>query len=90
MEDAELIGGPEKRAIVIEPYSPSWPRTFEEHRRRITEALGAVAHRVDHIGSTAVKGLPAKPIVDIQVSVPDVEQESSYLEALTRLGTCCV
>jgi len=86
MEGVELIGGPEKRAIVIEPYSADWPLAFEEHRRRITEALGPVAHRVDHIGSTAVKDLPAKPIIDIQVSVPDVEQESSYLGPLGAAG----
>ena len=86
MEDVELIGGPEKRAIVIQPYSPTWPFAFEEHRRRITGALGPVAHRVDHIGSTAVKGLPAKPIIDIQVSVSDVELESSYVEPLSAAG----
>ena len=82
----ELIGGPEKRAIVIEPYTPTWPAAFEEHRRRIEAALGSVACRVDHIGSTAVPGLAAKPIVDIQVSVPDVEHEPSYLQPLVATG----
>lgn len=82
----ELIGGPEQRAVVIEPYSPAWLTLFEEHRRRIEDALGSVACRVDHIGSTAVPGLAAKPIVDIQVSVPDVEHEPSYLEPLLDAG----
>lgn len=86
MEEVELIGGPEKRAIVIEPYSSAWPDIFEEHRRRINDVLGGVACRVDHIGSTAVKGLAAKPIIDIQVSVLDVEQEASYLEPLVAAG----
>ena len=61
-------------------------RRVQERRRRIEDALGSAASRVDHIGSTAVPGLAAKPIVDIQVSVPDVEQESSYLEALVAAG----
>jgi len=86
MDEVELIGGPEKRAVVIEPYRPAWPATFDEHRRRIEDALGPVASRVDHIGSTAVPGLAAKPIIDIQVSVPDVEQESPYLEPLVAAG----
>jgi GrpB-like predicted nucleotidyltransferase (UPF0157 family) len=82
----ELIGGPEKRAIVIEAYRPAWPATFQDHRRCIEDALGSVASRVDHIGSTAVPGLAAKPIVDIQVSVSDVELEPSYLEPLVAAG----
>lgn len=86
MDDVELIGGPEKRTITIEPYSPTWVITFDVHRRRISESLGSMACRVDHIGSTAVTGLPAKPIVDIQVSVVDIEDESSYLEPMLAAG----
>jgi len=62
--------------------TPAGPRV----RRRITEALGAGACRVDQIGSTAVAGLAAKPIIDVQVSVPDVEDESSYLARLEAAG----
>lgn len=86
VDEAELIGGPEQRAIVIEPYSSAWPGIFEEHRSRISDALGAVVHRVDHIGSTAVRGLAAKPIIDIQISVLDVEQEPAYVEPLVAAG----
>jgi GrpB-like predicted nucleotidyltransferase (UPF0157 family) len=86
VDDVELIGGPEKRTIVIEPYNPLWPDVFVEHRRRISEALGPVACRVDHIGSTAVRGLAAKPIIDIQISVADPDDESSYLEPLVVAG----
>lgn len=82
----ELIGGPENRAIVIQPYSSTWPDIFQEHRCRINDALGAAACRVDHIGSTAVIGLAAKPIIDIQISVLDVEQEPSYLAPLVAAG----
>jgi GrpB-like predicted nucleotidyltransferase (UPF0157 family) len=82
VDEVELIGGPEKRAIVIEPYNPLWPAMFDEHRRRIEGALGDVARRIDHVGSTAVAGLTAKPIIDIQISVSDVEDDSSYLDLL--------
>jgi GrpB-like predicted nucleotidyltransferase (UPF0157 family) len=86
VDGVELIGGPEKRTIAIDPYSPAWPARFEEHRGCITEALGTVACRVDHIGSTAVTGLAAKPIVDIQISVVDVDHEASYLDPLLAAG----
>jgi len=46
-------------------YDPSWPQQFEEHRRRIGLALGSRATRIEHIGSTSVPGLAAKPVIDI-------------------------
>lgn len=85
VDDVELIGGPEKRTITIEPYSPTWAIIFEVHRARISQALRSPC-RVDHIGSTAVTGLPAKSIVDIQVSVFEVDDESSYMEPMLAAG----
>jgi GrpB-like predicted nucleotidyltransferase (UPF0157 family) len=82
----ELIGGPEKREIKLVEYDPRWPGRFALERARITAALGPLAIRIDHIGSTAVPGLAAKPIVDMAVSVCDAHDESSYLAALERAG----
>jgi GrpB-like predicted nucleotidyltransferase (UPF0157 family) len=59
-------------AVVIVAYDPQWPARFEEERRRITAALGARAVAVEHVGSTAVPGLAAKPIIDIMVGVRDL------------------
>lgn len=81
-----LIGGREKRKITIAEYDPSWPDRFRSERARIGKALGDNAIRIEHVGSTAVPGLAAKPIVDIQVSVADVEEESSYLPQLEAAG----
>jgi GrpB-like predicted nucleotidyltransferase (UPF0157 family) len=53
---------------------------------RLERALGSVAVRVEHIGSTAVPGLAAKPILDLQVSVTSLEPRARYLEPLERLG----
>lgn len=86
LEETELIGGIEKREIVIVRYDPLWPARFAAERRRIVEALGPTARRVDHIGSTSVPGLAAKPIIDIDVGVPDVDDEPTYLPALERAG----
>ncbi len=85
-DETELIGGVEKRDIVIVAHRPSWPARFAAERRRIVEALGSNARRVDHVGSTSVPGLAAKPIIDIDLSVPDPDDESAYLPALERVG----
>jgi GrpB-like predicted nucleotidyltransferase (UPF0157 family) len=66
-----LIGGPERRKIVLAEHNSEWRSRFEIERRRIVQAIGAQARRVEHIGSTAVPGLAAKPIVDVLVVVDD-------------------
>jgi GrpB-like predicted nucleotidyltransferase (UPF0157 family) len=82
----ELIGGIEKRDIFLVPYDPAWPERFERERARIGSALGAMAMRIDHIGSTAVPGLVAKPIIDIDVSVTDADDDATYLPPLLEAG----
>ena len=72
--------------IRIEPYDPRWPSDFERERRRIHEALGDTALRIDHHGSTAVPGLAAKPVIDIQVSVARLRPIDAYAPALARIG----
>ena len=84
--ETELIGGVEAPAIVVVPYRQEWPETYGRHRQRIAAALGASAVGIDHIGSTAVPGLAAKPIVDILVAVADSADEDSYLPAMERAG----
>jgi len=71
--DRVLIGGRERREIVIAPYDPAWPERFEVERERIAAALGPRALRIEHIGSTSVPGLAAKPIVDVLVEVASLD-----------------
>ena len=75
-----------KDPIQIVEYDSSWPDQYEAMRARLVETLGPVALRVEHVGSTAVPGLPAKPVVDIQVSVPDVEEDDAFRELIESLG----
>jgi len=83
---AEFAGGPRGDPIEVVPYDPSWAVAFEEWRRRLAEALGETAVRIEHVGSTAVPGLAAKPVIDVQVSVPDVEDDPAYVPAIEGLG----
>lgn len=73
--DRVLIGGRERQTIVIVDYDPGWPQRFEQEREKIAQALGVRAPFIEHIGSTSVPGLDAKPIVDILVTVDEAEIE---------------
>lgn len=70
----------------IAPYDPGWVAAFELERDRVAAALGSLARRIDHHGSTAVPGLAAKPIIDIQLSVDDLKPLEAYARPLIALG----
>jgi GrpB-like predicted nucleotidyltransferase (UPF0157 family) len=84
--DAVLIGGREPAHVVVVDPDPSWPARFAVLRDRIRAALGPRALAVEHIGSTAVPGLAAKPIVDVLVTVADLDDEAGYAGALEAAG----
>lgn len=70
-----------QRVVVVE-YDPQWPAVFERLRDRVSRLVRSIAHTVDHVGSTAVPGLAAKPIVDLDVTVDgaDVARAIALLE----------
>ena len=72
--------------IELVPYDPEWPRRFETWRQKLAVALGDTARHIDHFGSTSVPGLPAKPVIDIQVRVDDMSCEDLYLPQIEALG----
>ncbi|GAA3806671.1 GrpB family protein [Nocardioides panacisoli] len=84
--DVEMVGGVERRALVLEDYDPAWPAAYAEHEQRIRRALGPTAAQVEHIGSTSVPGLAAKPIIDVLVTVEDITAEEDYLDQLLAAG----
>ena len=80
------IGAIERPAIVVLDYDPRWPLRFAGHEATIRAALGARAVRVEHIGSTSVPGLAAKPIIDVLLVVADSADEAAYLPDLEAAG----
>lgn len=72
--------------IILEKYSAEWPILFDSTAKRIRKALGEVAVRIDHIGSTSIKGLAAKPIIDIQISVESLNPLEPFQIPLEKLG----
>jgi GrpB-like predicted nucleotidyltransferase (UPF0157 family) len=81
-----ILGEIEQPTIVIADYDPAWSERFRQEKVRIVAALGEAALLVEHIGSTSVPGLPAKPIVDILLVVEDSGEETTYLPALEEAG----
>ena len=86
MTGLELIGGIEKRDIVLVEHTATWADVFATHRSRVAAAVGLASRGIEHIGSTSVPGLAAKPIVDVLLLVDDITAESKYLDPLTRSG----
>ena len=72
--------------IFIARYDPQWPVMFAAEAARIHDAFGAEADRIDHVGSTSVSGLDAKPVIDIQVSVSSFQRRDWQYQRLTELG----
>ncbi len=84
--DPWVAGPPEAEQIEIVPSDTSWPERFRQLADMIHNALGEMALDIEHIGSTSVPGLPAKPIIDIDLTVPDSTDEVSWLPQVEALG----
>lgn len=72
--------------VVLVPYDPRWPRMFDEQADAIREVLAGQRITIEHVGSTAVPGLAAKPIIDIDLIVADSADEATYVPHLERAG----
>ena len=72
--------------VVLQEYDPRWPVLFETEALRLRAAFGSMALQIEHVGSTAVPGLAAKPVIDIQVSVASLAPHGRYVTALAGLG----
>jgi GrpB-like predicted nucleotidyltransferase (UPF0157 family) len=72
--------------IEIVPYDGSWPALFESEATCIRKAMGSAVLRIEHVGSTSVPGLAAKPAIDIQVSVTSLDALPAFTEMLAQLG----
>ena len=85
---AGLVGEPPARwqSIVLEDYDPAWADQYAAARSRLEQALPGQIIGIEHVGSTSVPGLAAKPVIDIDLLLGDTAEESRYLPALEGLG----
>lgn len=73
------------RTIVVVPYDPQWPEAFEQIKNELWPAVKDIAHTIEHVGSTSIKGLYAKPIIDMNIVI-DRGALPAIIERLAALG----
>jgi GrpB-like predicted nucleotidyltransferase (UPF0157 family) len=78
--------GVESGKVRVVPYDPAWPEKYADEARRVRSAIGHLIEDVQHIGSTAIPGMAAKPIIDIAVAVADTGVIESLVRPLEALG----
>lgn len=78
--------GLKKGMVHLEAHDPEWEKEGQRMAARLHEILGAEAIDIQHVGSTAIRTIPAKPFIDIAVAVPDVENTDAYLEKMEAAG----
>ena len=74
------------RNIVVVPYDEKWKLRFEEIAGEVSAAVGSLALSIEHVGSTSVPGLAAKPIIDIDVVIEDESKLQAVIGALAKIG----
>ena len=84
--DARVSGAAPAIGIEVTDPDPTWPRQYDDLADRIREALGWRVLQLEHVGSTSVQGLAAKPIIDIDLTVADPDREQDYIPALEAIG----
>ena len=77
-----ILGGP----VTLADYDPAWPALFEREATRIRSILGDQVRRLEHVGSTSVSGLAAKPIIDLLLALADSSDEAAYVAPMEAAG----
>lgn len=85
-ENPWVHGAPTREQVEVVAYDPDWPVTYERLRAEIDRTLGDAVLGIEHVGSTSVPGLSAKPVLDIDLTVADPTDEAAYVPALEGIG----
>ncbi|MEJ0054010.1 MAG: GrpB family protein [bacterium] len=78
--------GVKRGTVVLVPHNPEWPPLFDKEKKLLLEAFGDRIKAIEHIGSTAIPGMPAKPIIDINVAVKSLDDIGDFIQILPGLG----
>ncbi len=78
--------GLERGVVRVVPYTPEWVRLFEEEKARLEAVIGDYVLEIQHVGSTSIPGMIAKPIIDIAIAVRDFEEARVCIQPVERLG----
>src|SRR3954470_14480677 len=82
------VGGAKRHdaTVHLDEYDPTWPLLYKREAARIREVLGDRVRLLEHVGSTSIPGLPAKPVIDIVLAVPDSADERAYVADMEAAG----
>jgi GrpB-like predicted nucleotidyltransferase (UPF0157 family) len=72
--------------VCVVPYEPRWPSLFALERSRVEAAVGSYVEAIEHLGSVAVPGLDAKPVIDLMAGVQDIRSVGSCIQPLEEIG----
>jgi len=78
--------GLDRERVRVEPYDPAWKEAYERERRRLADLIGDDVLGFEHVGSTAVEGLPAKPVIDLLAVVDDIDAARDLVPVLEANG----
>jgi GrpB-like predicted nucleotidyltransferase (UPF0157 family) len=78
--------GVKRGEVKIVPYDKSWPEIFQEEKVLLVKTFGDRIFEVEHVGSTAIPGLPAKPIIDISATIESLDEVNNFIEKLSAIG----
>lgn len=78
--------GLKRGTVKLAKNTPKWKESFEREKRKLKKTFGKFALNIQHVGSTAIPGILAKPIIDIGVVVPSLKQAKKYIKALKQMG----
>lgn len=78
--------GVKRGTVTLSPYDPEWEFEFEKEKALLLEHFGARIKAIEHIGSTAIPGIPAKPIIDMNIAVDSIDEIDDFIAGLQQLG----
>jgi len=78
--------GLKRGTVQVVPYNPEWAKSFEEEKSKLQKAFSGRLLSIEHVGSTAVPGLAAKPLIDMMAAIPALSQYHEYVEELHKFG----
>lgn len=78
--------GLKRGTVLLKPYNKSWNKFFTSEKNELQNILGNLVADIQHIGSTSIIGMKAKPIIDIAVGVKSMKQKDKYIRLLTKAG----
>ena len=78
--------GLKRKTVKLVDHNPKWLKAFKDEKKQLQEIFGVDVLGVEHVGSTAIPGIKAKPIMDLMVAVPDIDDYEKYIEGLLKMG----